>query len=129
MTTAELWARWFLIIAAAGFLFAYALPLFFVPLRWARMFRWALPEDDLLCVYLGRCLGGVAIALVVGCLVAAADPARNSIILLTVAVACGFMTVVHVWGALAKRQPWPEHLEIPMYAILALASGYFYAVL
>lgn len=129
MTNEELWARWFLVVAAAAFLFAYALPLFFVPLRWARVFRWTLPEDDALCVYLGRCLGGVAIALVVGCLVAAANPAHNSIILLTVAVACGLMTVVHVWGALTKRQPWPEHLEIPMYAVLALASGYFYVVL
>lgn len=129
MSSTELWARWFLIIAGVGFLFAYALPLFFAPLRWARWFRWSLPADDALCGYFGRCLGGVALALVVGCLVAAAAPARNSIMLLTVAVACALMTIVHVQGALNRRHPWPEHLEIPLYALLTVASAWLYAVL
>lgn len=123
------WARVFLVVAGTAFLLAYGLPLLFAPRRWARVFRWDVPEDDGLCVYFGRCLGGVAVALVAGCMVAATDPPRNSIIFLTIAIACALMTAVHAWGAITGEQPWPEHLEIPMYAALAAISAWFYAAL
>ena len=35
----------------------FALPIFFVPLAWARVFRWRIPQDTDLAVYFGRCLG------------------------------------------------------------------------
>ncbi len=35
----------------------FALPIFFVPLAWARRFGWRIPEHTDLAVYFGRCLG------------------------------------------------------------------------
>jgi hypothetical protein len=115
-------AGWFLWIVSSVFLVAYALPLAFVPLRWARAFRWRVEGDDHLTVYLGRCLGVVAIALVAAGYRAAADPERNAIVLEIFAAAAFLLAAVHVWGAIARRQPWTETAEIAVYLGLGVAA-------
>jgi hypothetical protein len=64
----------FLLVAGIVFAIAYALPLLFFPLEWARVFRWRLPEDTALTVYFGRCLGAVAVGIVTVCLMAVPEP-------------------------------------------------------
>src|SRR4051794_3993482 len=59
-------ASWFLVVSTSFFLVVIALPLLFAPLTWARWYGWKLPEGSTdLTVYLGRCLGGVAFAVIV----------------------------------------------------------------
>ena len=108
----------FLLVAASLFLVVYAIPLLFAPLRWARVFLWRLPTDTDLTVYLGRCLGGVAVAICAVCFRAAPDPAKHVAIFEVVFVAGALLTLIHVWGAIRRVQPWTEHVEIALYAAL-----------
>src|SRR5689334_12308411 len=115
-------ASWFLLIGSGFFLVVFALPLFLAPLRWARAMRWTLPAERDLAVYLGRCLGAVAIALTLAGLRAAPDPARHAALIELFAAAGALLTVVHVWGAIKRTQPWTETAEIGLYAgVTALA--------
>src|SRR5262245_60225624 len=107
---------WFLRIVAVAFLVAFALPLLFRPLGWARRFLWRIPVETELAVYFGRCLGAVAVAIVVACFHAAQDPRRHAIVLLMLPVAGSLLTLVHIWGALKREQPWTETVEIALYA-------------
>jgi hypothetical protein len=116
----------FLYGTGAAFLLAFALPLFLSPLAWARRFLWTIPEDTRLTVYFGRCLGAVAVALVAACFHAAADPVRHSVVLLTLAVAGFLLTLVHVWGAIQRTQPWTETAEIALYGGLTVALVWMY---
>jgi hypothetical protein len=111
-------ASWYLWILSALFVLAFALPLLLAPLRWARVLRWRIPEDTDLTVYLGRCLGGVALALAVGWVRAALDLEANAVVLEISIAAGALMTAVHAWGALQRRQPPAETGEILMYAAL-----------
>lgn len=109
----------FLLAASSIGLLAFALPLLLWPLRWARALRWRLPQDTDLAVYLGRSLGAVATALSVGGLLAARDPWRHRIVFPMAALAAFLLTGVHVWGAIRRRQPWTETVEILFWAGVA----------
>jgi len=111
-------ASWFLWIGGLAFVVVYGLPLLLAPLGWARLFRWRLPVERDLAVYLGRCLGGVAVAIVVAAFRAAPAPARHPVVLELIAVSCGLLTLVHVWGAVRRTQPWTETAEIALYAVV-----------
>jgi len=117
-------ASWFLWIASSLFLLAYALPLLFAPLAWARWFRWRLPETRALTVYLGRCTGALACTLLVFTFRAAPHPREHRLVLEEVVVAAILMTAVHAWGALKRQQPWTEDVEIVLYAAVAGAAWF-----
>jgi hypothetical protein len=118
-STEFVFARVFLLTAASLFLVGYALPLLFAPLAWARHLRWSIPDRTELTVYFGRCLGGVATAIVTMCFVAAVHPEKHVVLFDVIALAGAIMTGVHVWGWWRRAQPWTETLEIPLYAALA----------
>jgi len=104
----------------------FALPIFFVPLAWARRFGWRIPEHTDLAIYFGRCLG--AFILIVELLMLRAALTGTGLVftfqvLIAVAV---LMIVVHIWGALLRIQPISETLEIGMYAGLGLLAVLFY---
>jgi hypothetical protein len=109
--------------AVAGI--AFALPLLFAPLAWARAFRWQLPQDTDLTVYFGRCLGVVAVALT-GFLLFAGVTGRGveQIIQISIVVAIG-MTAVHIWGAIRRTQPVTETIEIAFWGALILLGFAF----
>ena len=109
-------ASLFLWIAAIGFLAAFALPLTFVPLAWARVFRWRVPAETHLAIYFGRCVGALATTITAFALRAAPDPAAHRYMFELIAVACGLMTMIHIWGAIRRIQPWTETAEIALYA-------------
>ena len=105
---------------------AFALPIFLVPLAWARRFGWRIPEHTDLAVYFGRCLG--AFILIVELLMLRSALTGTGLVftfqvLIAVAV---LMTIVHIWGALQRIQPISETLEIGMYAGLGLLAVAFY---
>ncbi len=107
----------FLLVSCAFFLVVYAVPLVFFPLRWARWFRWEVPagRPDL-TVYFARCTGLLAVAIIAVVAPGIRDPAGHRDVFVLIAWACGLMTLLHVWGAIRRTQPWPEHAEIVMYA-------------
>jgi hypothetical protein len=115
---------WFLWVAAAGFAVVYAVPLLVAPLAWAKVFSWKVPEERGLAVYLGRCLGGVAVAIIWLAVRAAPHPRAHKELFELMFLVGVMMTGVHVWGALRREQPWIETVEIGLYAGLAVVSGW-----
>lgn len=113
-------ASWFLLVVTVSFSVLYALPLLFMPLRWASWFRWPLPEGNpALTVYFGRCLGGLALATIASVTRAIPDPKAHLPFFDMIYVVCGIMTGIHIWGALERSQPWTEHVEILTYGAAA----------
>jgi drug/metabolite transporter (DMT)-like permease len=110
------------------FLLLYAAPLLLFPLRWARWFRWRLPQETELTVYFGRCLGAVAVAIVFFCLRAAPDPRANRSIFFLLCVAGVLLTAVHVYGALRRAQPASETAEIGLYVGVTAVSTWMYLI-
>ena len=108
------------------FLLVFGLPLLLAPLAWARRFLWRLPDQQELTVYLGRCLGGVTVGLVMVSWRAAPRPAEHPLVFELIIIVCGLMTLVHLWGAIRRVQPWTENVEIALYAAVTLFAGWLY---
>ena len=117
-------ASWFLLLSSVGFLLAYGLLLALFPLRWARWFRWTVPAETDLAVYLGRCLGVLAIAIIAVAFQAVPHPERFPALFELIAWVGGLMTVLHAYGAIRRVQPWTETAEIALYAPLAVLAAW-----
>lgn len=116
-------ASWFLVISAALFVAVIALPLLFVPLTWARWFGWKLPEGGTdLTVYFGRCLGAVALAVIVAVAHGIPDPKSHHLLFDLVSMISGLMILVHLWGAIRKIQPITETVEILVWMVVFVFS-------
>ncbi len=120
-------ASWFLLASGTGFLVVYAVPLALFPLRWARWFRWKVPVETDLAVYLGRCVGVLAIAIIAVAFRAVPQPERFPALFELIAWVGGLMTVLHAYGAVRRVQPWTETAEIALYAPLAIAAAWLRA--
>jgi hypothetical protein len=116
----------YLVGAGATGLEAFGLPLFLSPLGWARAFRWRVPTEADLTVYLGRSLGAVAVALSTGALRAARRPEEHRIIFEVGFLTGVLLAAVHVWGALLRRQPWTETAEIAFWSAMAAGAALTY---
>jgi hypothetical protein len=112
----------FLLTASGVGLIAFALPLLLSPLRWAKVLRWRVPADSDLTLYLGRSLGALAVTLTLGGIRAAFDPWRNRILFPMAAVAAGLLTLVHIVGAVQRRQPWTETAEILFWGAMTVGA-------
>jgi hypothetical protein len=113
-------ASWFLLVVTVSFSGLYALPLLFMPLRWARWFRWPMPEGNTsLTVYFGRCLGGLALASILTVMRAIPEPKAHLPLFDMIYLVCGAMTGIHIWGAIERTQPWTEDVEILTYGVAA----------
>ncbi|MCP3137376.1 hypothetical protein [Pyxidicoccus xibeiensis] len=116
-------ASWFLVVSTLSFLAVFGLPLLLCPLKWARVFGWKIPEGNTdLTVYFARCLGGVATAIILTLVQYIPDPDSQPALFDLIALVCGAMVVVHVWGALRKAQPPLETLEIFFYAAVCAVA-------
>lgn len=116
-------ASWFLVISVAFFIIVIALPLLFVPLTWARWFGWKLPEGNTdLTVYFGRCLGGVALAVIIAVAHGIPDPKSHHLLFDLVAMTSGLMIGIHVWGWIRKTQPLSETVEIAVWVVVFVMS-------
>ncbi len=104
----------------------FALPIFLVPLTWARLFGWRIPQERDLAIYFGRCLGAF-ILIVEALMLRAGLNGEGLVFTFQVLLAVGLMMVlVHIWGALRRIQPISETLEIGMYSGLFLLAVLFY---
>jgi hypothetical protein len=122
------YARTYLLFLMAATTAVFALPIFLVPLKWARWLGWTIPQQTDLAVYFGRCLG--AFILIVELLMLRAAVSGTGLIFTfqVLLAVSAFMIAVHAWGALLRIQPISETLEIGMYSGLALLTILFYPV-
>jgi hypothetical protein len=119
-------AQAYLLVVVAITTPAFALPIFLVPLRWARVLGWRVPEHTDLAIYFGRCLG--AFVLIIEALMLRAGLTGEGLLLtyqVIVAVAA-MMVLVHIWGAVQRVQPLLETMEIGMYGGLGVLALMFW---
>lgn len=116
-------ASWFLLLAVVFFTIIYGVPLCMAPLRWARWFQWELPTgNNDLTVYFGRCTGALAVTIIIMAVQGISDPKGHRMVFDFIALACGLLTGLHIWGAIQRMQPWTETAEIVMYAVVSGAA-------
>ncbi|WP_152223580.1 hypothetical protein [Pseudomonas sp. SCB32] len=121
-------AQAYLLILSIGTTLVFALPIFLVPLLWARVMQWTLPAQTDLTVYFGRCLGAF-ILIVEGLMLRAALTGTALVTTFEVlAAVAGFMVVVHIHGALRRIQPWTETVETGFYAGMLVLTLMFWPV-
>lgn len=121
-------AQNYLLVIVAVTAWTFALPIFLMPLTWARWFGWRMPADKNLAIYFGRCLGAFAVILELLMLRAALTGEGLLFTFQVVLAVSVLLTIVHIWGAVQKIQPLLETLEIGMYAGLAVLTLLFWPV-
>jgi hypothetical protein len=116
-------ASWFLIISTGIFILVIALPLLFMPLTWARWFRWKIPEGNKdLTVYFGRCLGATALSIIIAVAHGIPDPKNHHLLFDLISMTSGLMIGIHVWGWIRKTQPLSETLELIVWVIVFMMA-------
>jgi hypothetical protein len=124
-----IWANYsgeYLYVIAVGTLLLFGLPLLLVPLKWARLLGWKLPEQTDLPVYFGRCLGAVICVLSYFAFKSAADPLVRPFFFQLILANFTLMVLVHIYGAVKKIQPISETIEIAYWLALFLVTLLFY---
>lgn len=116
----------FLLILTLATTLVFALPIFLVPLTWARLMAWQIPQQTDLAVYFGRCLGAFILILEALMLRAALTGEAMHTAFELLAVTATMMIVVHVYGALKRIQPLSETLEIGFYVLLLMLTLMFW---
>lgn len=116
----------FLLILTLATTLVFALPIFLVPLTWARLMAWQIPQQTDLAVYFGRCLGAFILILEALMLRAALTGEAIHTAFELLAATATMMIVVHVYGALKRIQPLSETLEIGFYVLLLLLTLMFW---
>lgn len=119
-------ATQYLLVLTLATTLVFALPIFCIPLTWARLMGWRIPTHTDLAVYFGRCLGAFILILEAMMLRAAlSGEAIHAVFEMLLAVAV-MMVVVHVYGALRRIQPLSETLEIGFYLGLLVLTLLFW---
>jgi len=108
--------------------FTFALPLFFVPLIWAKCMLWRVPEDTDLAEYFGRCVGAFVLVVEFFILKAAMTGQHLQFTFDMLMVVFSLMLIVHIYGALRRIQPITETLEIGLWAFLLVITIICYPV-
>ena len=116
----------FLLILTLATTLVFALPIFLVPLTWARLMAWQIPQQTDLAVYFGRCLGAFILILEALMLRAALTGEAMHTAFELLAATATMMIVVHVYGALKRIQPLSETLEIGFYVLLLVLTLMFW---
>jgi hypothetical protein len=116
----------YLYVAGVTMLATFGIPLLVVPLRWARLLRWEVPQPENLVVFLGRSLGIIVSLLSVFAFKVTTSPAAKPFffdLMLWLFVA---MIILHAYGAIRKAQPITETIEILLWVVLFLITLCFY---
>lgn len=116
----------YLYIVGVAMLITFGIPLLFVPLRWARVFRWEVPQPEKLVVFLGRSLGIFISLLSVFAFKATASPAAKLFFFDMMLWLLATMAALHVYGAIRKTQPITETVEIALWVVMFLVTLCFY---
>ena len=113
-----------LVLASLTTLF-FALPLLLVPLTWARLMRWKIPEETDLAVYFGRCLGAFVVGVDAMGFLGAFYPQRQQAIFEVLYFVSISKIAVHLYGAWRRIQPRTDTLESAFYAMMLLLTVLF----
>jgi len=105
-------AQQYLIARAILTSVTFTIPLFFVPISWAKVLQWNIPADTDLAVYFGRCLGGVGLAICALALHAGITGQAVATVFNLLFGVFILLTIAHIWGAIKRIQPIAETLEI-----------------
>jgi hypothetical protein len=116
----------FLYVVGAAMLVAFGIPLMIVPLRWARVFRWPIPQSETLAVFMGRSLGIFISLMAIFAFKATGVPAAKPFFFDLMLWVVGAMGLLHVYGAIRRTQPMTETVEIALWVVLFLATLCFY---
>ena len=116
----------YLIIVGVVTLATFGLPLVLVPIRWARVFRWEVPQPRNLVVFLGRSLGVFISIVAIFAFKVALTPTAKPFIFDLMLWIFGGMILLHGYGAIRKTQPITETLEILLWVVLSLITVCFY---
>ena len=115
-------AQQFLLVATVLSALGLSLPIFLMPLAWARRFGWTIPDHTDLAVYFGRSLGALAVTINLLTLRAALTGEALVPAFEVTLVVSLLMVVVHVYGAVRRVQPVSETIEIGFWAAIALLA-------
>jgi hypothetical protein len=116
----------FLYVVGIAMFVAFGIPLTLVPLRWARVFRWEVPQPENLTVFLGRSLGIFISVLAIFAIKATNQPAAKPFYFDLILWIVAAMTILHVYGAVKKTQPITETVEIALWVVLFVITLCFY---
>ena len=116
----------YLIVWAVLTSVVFAIPLFCVPITWARVLQWNIPTDTDLAIYFGRCLGGVGLVICGAALHAGTTGQGVTTVFNLLFIVFTLLTVAHIWGAIKRIQPITETLEIIFWFGLVLLNVAFY---
>jgi hypothetical protein len=115
-------------IVAISLFVSFCVPMILVPMKWAKVLQWTIPDHNHLAVYFGRCLGGMAAILALFGWRATTEPGVLPFffdLLIWIYLA---LALVHVWGALKRIQPITETIEIGFWVGLIVLSLCFYPI-
>ena len=116
----------YLYFISAAILATFCIPLVIVPLRWARVFRWEVPQPENLVVFLGRSLGIFISLIAVFAFKVTSEPAAKPFFFDLMLWLIMAMTILHAYGAIRKTQPITETVEIILWVVLFLITLCFY---
>jgi hypothetical protein len=118
----------FLVVTGVAMLLTFGLPLILVPMSFLKLFRWELPEQKTLAIFLGRSLGIFIAIMAIFAFKATQTPEAQPFFFDLMLWIFGAMLLQHIYGALRKAQPVTETIEIFVWLLLGLVTLCFYPV-
>lgn len=116
----------YLYVVAIAMLIGFGFPLLLVPIHWARVFRWEIPQEKQLATFLGRSVGVFVIVLAIFAYRAANTPEVQRFFFDMLLWITAGSLLIHVYGALKKAQPITETIEIGLWILLFITTLAFY---
>ena len=116
----------YLYIVAVGTFLLFGLPMFLWPLKWAKPFKWTLPDHTHLAIYFGRCLGGIICSMAIFAFIATKNVNTLKFFYQFILVNFFIMIIIHAYGAIKKIQPKAETYEIIFWVLLFAVTLFFY---
>ena len=116
----------YLYVAGVSMLIGFGLPLMIAPLAWARLFRWQVPQEQSLVVFLGRSMGIIISLIAIFAIQATRVPLAKPFFFDLMLCMFAAMLVLHIQGAIRKTQPITETVEIGLWVLLLVVTLGFY---
>lgn len=116
----------YLYVLGVAMLAGFGFPLLFVPIRWARVFRWEIPQHLDLTAFLGRSVGVIIFVLSIFAFRVANNPTEQPLVFDMLLWVISGSILIHIYGAIRNAQPITETIEIIMWFLLLFATLAFY---
>ena len=116
----------YLIVAGVAMLLFFGLPLTFVPLQWAKVFRWDTSHPGNWAIFMGRSLGILIAVIAIYAIKVSQTPSAMPFYFELMLWTFVGMILLHIYGAIRKTQPITETIEIGLWIILSLVTLCFY---